>query len=150
MLDHPTVAAEALGGLDASAGSAGRDLPSTGGNVPDITQALALVDGVPPVAGRPGEPCRRPKSVPEDKGYNSRHVHRELTRRLVLPVISRRGEPDIRGLGKVRYMVEQAFAPLHRFKRLATRRERRLDLHEPPVSLVCALICWRRLNRPTA
>jgi hypothetical protein len=32
---------------------------TTGGNVPDVTQALALVDGVPP-GGRPGGPTPPP------------------------------------------------------------------------------------------
>ncbi|WP_405018052.1 IS5 family transposase [Kitasatospora sp. NBC_00070] len=122
---------------------------TTGGNVPDITQTLALVDGVPPVAGRPGRPRKRPKSLLGDKGYDSRHVRRELTCRRILPVISRRGEPDIRGLGRLRYVVEQTFALLHQFKRLATRWERRLDLHDSLISLACTLICWRRLNKQT-
>jgi len=60
-----------------------------------------------------------------------------------MPVISRRGEPDIGGLGKLRYVVEQTFALLHQFKRLAVRWERRLDLHDSLVSLACALICWK-------
>ncbi|GHH80356.1 hypothetical protein GCM10018781_60400 [Kitasatospora indigofera] len=123
---------------------------TTGGNIPDITQTLALVDGVPPVAGLPGRPHKRPKSLLGDKGYDSRHVRRELIRRRILPVISRRGEPHIRGLGKLRYVVEQTFALLHQFKRLAVRWERRLDVHNSFISLACALICWRRLNKATA
>ncbi|MGW5466157.1 hypothetical protein [Streptomyces sp. NPDC003996] len=34
---------------------------TTASNVNDITQALALVDGIPPVASRPGRPRRRPQ-----------------------------------------------------------------------------------------
>ncbi|MFF5968442.1 transposase [Streptomyces collinus] len=33
---------------------------TTAANVNDITQTLALVDRIPPVAGRPGRPRRRP------------------------------------------------------------------------------------------
>ncbi len=51
----------------------------------------------------------------------------------------------MKGLGKLRYVVEQAFALRHEFRRLAVRRERRLDIHDGLVSLACALICWRRL-----
>ena len=47
----------------------------------------------------------------------------------------------IKGLGKLRYVVEQTFALLHQFRRLAIRWERRLDIHEAFVSLGCALIC---------
>ena len=39
-----------------------------------------MVDGIPPVAGRPGRPRRRPESVLGDKAYDSRAVRRELRR----------------------------------------------------------------------
>ncbi|MGE7435498.1 IS5 family transposase [Kitasatospora sp. NPDC001175] len=119
---------------------------TTAANVNDVTQTLALVDGVPPVAGRVGHPRKRPDALLGDKGYDSNPNRRELRRRGILPVISRKGERDIIGLGKLRYVVEQTFAQLHQFKRLAVRWERRLDLHNAFVSLACGLICWRRLN----
>ncbi len=59
----------------------------------------------------------------------------------------RKGAPNIRGLGKLRYGVEQTFALLHQFKRLAVRWERRLELHEAFITLACSLICWRRLKK---
>ncbi|MFJ8827653.1 IS5 family transposase [Streptomyces sp. NPDC102467] len=120
---------------------------TTAANVNDITQTLALVDGIPSVAGRPGRPRRRPEAVLGDKAYDSRAVRRELRRRGILPVISRKGSPNIRGLGKLRYVVEQTFALLHQFKRLAVRWERRLELHEAFVLLGCSLICLRRLKK---
>ncbi|MFE2336693.1 transposase [Streptomyces coelicoflavus] len=53
-------------------------------------------------------------------------------------------------LGKLRYVVEQTFALLHQFKRLAVRWERRLELHDALLSLGCSLICWRRLKKTGA
>ena len=106
---------------------------------------LALVDGIPPVAGRMGRPRARPDALLGDKGYDSNPNRRELRKRRILPVICRKGSPNIEGLGKLRYVVEQTFALLHQFKRLATRWERRLDLHDALVSLARGLICWRRL-----
>ncbi|MER6290935.1 transposase [Streptomyces sviceus] len=94
---------------------------TTAANVNDITQTLALVDGIPLVAGRPGCPRRRPESILGDKAYDSRVVRRELRTRRIMLVISRKGAPNIKGLGKLRYVVEQAFALLHQFKRLAIR-----------------------------
>ncbi|MGW2706682.1 hypothetical protein [Streptomyces sp. NPDC001340] len=47
---------------------------TTAANVNDITQALALVDGIPPVAGRPGHPRRRPDALLGDKAYDLRAV----------------------------------------------------------------------------
>lgn len=52
---------------------------------------------------------------------------------------------DCGGAGS--YVVEQTFALLHQFKRLAVRWERRLELHDAFVSLACSLICWRRLKK---
>ena len=106
-----------------------------------------MVDGIPPVAGRPGHPRRRPDALLGDKGYDSNPNRQELRKRRILPIISRKGSPNIQDLGKLRYVVEQTFALLHQFKRLATRWERRLDLHDAFVSLACGLICWRRLHR---
>jgi IS5 family transposase len=110
---------------------------------------LSLVAGIPPVAGRMERPRRRPDALLGDKGYDSNPNVRELRKRRILPVISRKDSPNIEGLGKLRYVVEQTFALLHQFKRLAIRWERRLDLHDAFVSLACGLICWRRLHRRT-
>ncbi|WP_406347313.1 transposase [Streptomyces sp. NBC_00648] len=79
--------------------------------------------------------------------YDSNPHREELRKRRILPVISRRGAPNIKGLGKLRYVVEQTFALLHQFKRLAVRWERRTELHDAFVSLACGLICWRRLKK---
>ncbi|MFJ8036021.1 transposase [Streptomyces sp. NPDC096032] len=105
------------------------------------------VDGIPPVAGRPGRPRRQPDAVLGDKAYDSRAVRRELRERRIMPVISRKGAPNIKGLGKLRYVVEQTFALLHQFKRLAVRWEGRLELHDAFLSLACGLICRRRLKK---
>ncbi|MEU9882697.1 IS5 family transposase [Streptomyces phaeochromogenes] len=121
---------------------------TTAANVNDVNQTLALVDGIPPIAGRPGRPRRRPEALLGDKGYDSNANRDELRKRRILPVISRKGPPNIQSLGKLRYVVEQTFALLHQFKRLAVRWERRTELHDAFVSLACSLICWRRLNRP--
>ncbi|MFE9500828.1 hypothetical protein [Streptomyces collinus] len=64
-----------------------------------------------------------------------------------MPVISRKGSPNIQGMGKLRYVVEQTFALLYHLKRLAVRWERRTELHDAFVSLACSLICWRRLRK---
>ncbi|MFI1183559.1 IS5 family transposase [Streptomyces sp. NPDC020799] len=119
---------------------------TTDANVNDVSQTLALVDGIPPVAGCPGRPRRRPEALLGDKGYDSNPNREELRKRRILPVVSRKGAPNIKGMGKLRYVVEQAFALLHQFKRLAVRWERRTELHIAFVSLACGLICWRRLK----
>ncbi|MFC9590023.1 transposase [Streptomyces sp. NPDC056944] len=72
---------------------------TTAADANDVTQTLALVDGTPPVAERPGRPRRRPPALLGDKGYDSGPNRRELGKRRILPVISRRGAPNIEGLG---------------------------------------------------
>ncbi|MEV7833601.1 transposase, partial [Streptomyces subrutilus] len=102
-----------------------------------------------PTSGRSSRPPRRrPEALLGDKGYDSNPNRDELRKRRILPVISRNGAPNIKGMGKLRYVVEQTFALLHQFKRLAVRWERRTELHDAFVSLACSLICWRRLNKP--
>ncbi|MFD7064791.1 IS5 family transposase [Streptomyces sp. NPDC059906] len=120
---------------------------TTAANVNDITQTINLVDGIPPAAGRPGRPRRRSEAVLGDKAYDSKAVRLALRRRRILPVISRKGAPNIKGLGKLRYVVERTFALLHQFKRLAVRWERRPELHDAFLKLASSLICWRRLKR---
>ncbi|MEV4916878.1 hypothetical protein AB0K47_08705 [Streptomyces tirandamycinicus] len=70
-----------------------------------------------------------------------------MLERRILPVISRRGAPNIEGLGKLRYVVDQTFAVLHQFTRLAVRWERRTELHDAFISLTCGLVCRRRLKK---
>ncbi|MDQ0932199.1 transposase [Streptomyces turgidiscabies] len=68
---------------------------TTAANVNDITQTLALIDGIPSLAGRPGRPRRRPASLLGDKGYDSNPNREGLRRRRILPVISRKGAPNV-------------------------------------------------------
>jgi transposase len=44
---------------------------TSGANVPDISRAIDLLDGYPPIAGRRGRPRRRFDVLPADKGYDS-------------------------------------------------------------------------------
>ncbi len=92
-------------------------------------------------------PRRRPEALLGDKGYDYNPNRDELRKRRILPVISRKGSPNINGLGTLRYVVEQTFALLHQFKRLAVRWERRTELHNAFASLACSLICRRRLEK---
>ncbi|MGA5418063.1 transposase [Streptomyces pseudogriseolus] len=73
---------------------------TTAVNVNDVTQTLALADGIPPVAGRPGRPRRRPDSLLGDKGYDSNPHREEPRKHRILPVISRKGAPNIKTPGQ--------------------------------------------------
>ena len=118
---------------------------TSGANVPDISRAIDLLDGAPAIAGRPGRPRRRFATLLADKGYDSEAFRHACRGRGIEPIIPKRKSTGVKGLGKLRYVVEQAFALLHQFRRLAVRWERRLDIHDGLTTLACALICWRRL-----
>ncbi|MFE9446428.1 hypothetical protein ACFYO2_47860 [Streptomyces sp. NPDC006602] len=63
-----------------------------------------------PAGGRttgPSATAARVRSAgQEDKAYDFWAVRRELRRRRLLPVIIRKGAPDIKGLDKLRCVVE--------------------------------------------
>ena len=57
----------------------------------------------------------------------------------------KRGVESSQRLGGHRWVVERTFAWLSRFRRLAVRYERRVDLHLGGTWLGCSLICFRFL-----
>ncbi|MFE4216224.1 IS5 family transposase [Streptomyces sp. NPDC056844] len=118
----------------------------TGGNRHDVTQLLPLLDAVPAIRGLRGRPRRKPRRLYADRGYDFDKYRRVLWKRGVKPMIARRGVANGSGLGKVRWVVERAFAWLHQFKRLRIRYERRADLHQGLLELAYSLICLRRLR----
>ncbi|WP_190047561.1 transposase [Streptomyces galilaeus] len=63
---------------------------TTAANVNDVTQTLALVDGIPPVAGRRGWPPTS-RGFAWGQGLRLQPNHDELRKRRILPVISRKG-----------------------------------------------------------
>jgi transposase len=93
----------------------------TGGHRNDVTQLLALVDGIGPIAGKRGRPRQRPDRVVADRGYDHDKYRRELWARGVKPIIARRGAEHGSGLGRWRWVVERTVAWLHNFRRLRIR-----------------------------
>lgn len=57
---------------------------------------------------------------------SSQSPHRQACReRATEPIITKPRTPHIKGLGKLRYVVQQTFALLHEFRRPGVRWERR-------------------------
>jgi transposase len=107
---------------------------------------MPLIDAIGPIAGKPGAPLRKPQEVMADRAYDSDPHRMELSGRGIATAIARRGEDHGSGLGIFRYVVEQALALLHQFRRLRTRFDKRDDIHEAFMSLGCSIMCWRRLH----
>ncbi len=119
---------------------------ATAANRHDVTQLKTLVEEVPPVAGKPGHPKRKPEAVLADRAYDSQ-PHREwLWERGIVPFLAKRGEEHGSGLGAYRYEVERTFAWFKGFRRLRVRYERRADIHQAFLTLGCALICHNHLQ----
>jgi transposase len=129
----------------------GRGIPlairTTKANRHDSTQALALLDGIPPLQGLRGRPRCRPDSVLGDRAYDAENIRRTMRARRILPLLARRNTRHGSGLGRFRWVVERTFAWLNQFRRLRVRYEKRADIHTAFLSLACVLICWRRLQR---
>nr|WP_280362464.1 IS5 family transposase [Nocardia wallacei] len=116
-------------------------------NVNDHLMLPTLLDRVKPRRGRAGRPRRRITTLIADKGYDYPSVYSVLRQRRITGYIARRGTRDKVTAG--RWIVEQTFALLHQYRRLAIRWERRTDIHHGFLDLAAALICWRRLSNRT-
>lgn len=111
-----------------------------------MTQLLPLVDGIPPLRGRPGPPLRKPALVQGDRGYDSQPHRDQLAQRGIASQLAKRGRPHGSRLGRTRWVVERTLAWLHRFRRLNVRYERRPCVHEAFLTLACALVCMYYLR----
>ncbi len=119
----------------------------SGANMHDSVPLAALLDSVPPISsGRPGHPRCRPRKLHADKAYDHRRCRRSCRARGIQPRIARRGVEDGQRLGRHRWVVERTFAWLGRMRRLATRYERRVDIHYAFTLLGCSLICLNKLQ----
>lgn len=105
------------------------------------------VDAIPALKGRRGRPRKRPLKLHADKGYDYDRCRRALRKRGIIPRIARKGIESSERLGRHRWVVERTLAWLNRFRRLRVRDERRADIHQAFLTLGCALICFRFVQR---
>jgi len=120
---------------------------TTGGNRNDVTQLIPLIEAVPPIRGKRGQPLRRPRHLYADRGYDH-DLYRDRVRRFeITPHIARRGTEHGSGLGVYRWVVEGTIALLHWFRRLRIRWEIRDDIHHAFATLGCAVRSSRTTER---
>ena len=99
-------------------------------NTPDANQAVPLVDAVPPIAGKPGHPRKRPDHVMGDRGFDDEEERQKLRNRRIDPELAKRRTPHGSGLGVYRWVVERTISWFHQFRRLRVRYDRRDDIHQ--------------------
>jgi transposase len=75
----------------------------TSANRHDSTQLMPLLDGLPPIAGRRGQPSRKPQRVQADRGYDCQAYRRLLRERGIWPQIGKRLSEHGSHLGLTRW-----------------------------------------------
>jgi IS5 family transposase len=118
----------------------------TAANRHDVTQLLPLVEAIPPVAGKPGAPLKKPQLLVADRGYDSDPHRQHLRDQNIAPLIARRNTQHGSGLGVLRWVAEQTISLFHQFRHLRIRVDKRDDIHEAFMSLACGIMCWRRFH----
>ncbi len=119
----------------------------TGANRHDSAVFEALVDAIRPIRRPRGRPRERPAKLHADKAYDIPRCRRALHRRRIRVRIARKGIDSSQKLGRHRWVVERTLAWLNRYRRLTIRYERCDDIHQAFLSLGCALICLRAVDR---
>lgn len=119
----------------------------SGANEHDVNFILPLVFlMLPNIGGRPGRPRRLPRRVRADKGYTSKDLLEIFRQCGIDAVIPQRGEPQRKGLGRFRWPVERTLAWLKQYRRVGTRRDRKLSVYESFVTLACAMITFKQMT----
>jgi len=104
-------------------------LSVTGANRHDSIVFESLVDALPTIRGKRGQPLRWPSKLHADKAYDCRRCREHLRQRGIKSRIAREGIESKERLGRHRWVVERTHAWLAAMGKLRTRFERRLDIH---------------------
>lgn len=119
----------------------------TGANRHDSAVFEDLIDAIPPIRCPSGQRRMRPDKLHGDKAYDIPRCRRHLRRRGIRVRIARKGKESSQRLGRHRWVVERTLAWLNQFRRLTIRYERRQDIHQAFLTLGCAIICLRAVER---
>ena len=115
-------------------------------NEHDIRFILPLVlQKLPRIGGRPGRPRQLPDRVRADQGYTSQDLLGIFAACNIEAEIPQRGQETSPGLGKRRWPVERAISWLKQYRRVGTRRDRKLIHCQAYVTLACAIIAFKQL-----
>jgi transposase len=115
----------------------------TGANRHDPKVLEELADYIPSVETARGWSRSRPDKLHAHKGYDYPHCREDLRQRGISTRIARRGVESNERLGRHRWVVERSFAWISGHRQLAVRYERRADVHEAFLLLVCSFVCLR-------
>jgi IS5 family transposase len=115
----------------------------TPANTADCNMLQPMLDKIPSIQGSRGRPRFRPAKLHADKAYDHIFCRAGCRVRGIVPRIARRGIESKERLGRHRWVVERTIAWLHgAYRRLATRYERRADIHRAFLSIGASLVCF--------
>jgi transposase len=117
----------------------------TAANVHDSQPALQLLDRVPALPKGREKARRRVRVVLGDKAYGTPKNRDGCQRRRVASLLARVGDPVIRGLGAVRYVVERTLSWFNNYRRLRMCYERNGEHLQALHDLAAAIMCAKRL-----
>jgi hypothetical protein len=116
-------------------------------NQRDEALTLPLLDALPPLAGpRGGRPRRQPQALQGDRGYGFPWTIAAVRRRRIRPLLAPRGGEHGSGLGKTRYVIEQAQSWLGNCCRLKLCYERTGKHFQAFHQLAACLVCATKLG----
>jgi transposase len=119
----------------------------TGDNRHDSAVFETLVDSIPPIRRPSGQRQRRPTKLHADTAYDLPRCRRAPSRHRIMIRIAPTGIESSQKLGRHRWVVERSLAWLEQFRRLTIRYKRRQDIHQAFLTLGCAPICFRAVER---
>ena len=122
-------------------------LQITPANVHDTTQALPLLDAIPPIPGPRGRPSHRPLRLQGDRAYGAAANRRGCRHRHVCPQLAAPRQPHGSGLGKTRWVIERTHAWYAQFRRLRVCYEKTLLSTQAFHLVATILIAWNALQR---
>jgi transposase len=112
----------------------------------DNLDTIQLIDRVPPIAGVPGRPRRRPDRLQGDRGFDDEDDRTQLRQRHIIPELAKRRTEHGSGLGKTRWFIERTNSWFKQWRRLRVRYDRIPAIYYSFLKLAAALICFRIAN----
>jgi len=105
------------------------------------------VDAIPQLTGPDGQIKNRPEKLHADRGFNSLKHRQSLEERGIIPRLGRRRIDQGVYLGMHRWVAERTLVWLNHYRRLHVRYGRRDDIYQAFLSLGCAMICSKFVQR---
>jgi transposase len=118
----------------------------TGAQRNDSTQAIPLLDEIPPIRQPRGGRRRKPKALYGDRQYGIPRNQEELKRRRIEDHLARQRTPHGSGLGKIRGVVERTLSWVGQARRLKIRYDKLPAIHRAFHYLQLARTCCKVLQ----